>query len=156
MHVDLLFDCGPAIFITFLQMLSERNVNAAYFQSRKSWKMSNLARSWVIRPSAAGMPFIILLVLSASTIKMGLLRRQICLWPYRNRLFSCKRCNCRPSRRAYVGVLGIYVIICWHIKVTATWCLDTPQKAERKTSVLRDSVCHVPLDSSTHSAQLWP
>lgn len=29
-------------------------------------------------------------------------------------------------------MLGIYFIICWQIKVAATWCLDTPEKAERK------------------------
>lgn len=51
------------------------------------------------------------------------------------------------QRLAYIGMLGICFIICWHIKVTATWCLDTPEKAERKMSVLRDSVCHVPVDS---------
>lgn len=53
----------------------------------------------------------------------------------------------KQQQLAYIGMLGICFIICWHIKVTATWCLDTPEKAERRMSVLQDSVCHVPVDS---------
>lgn len=40
MHVDLLFDCGPARFITFLQ----RNVNAAYFPIQKKLKNEQLGQ----------------------------------------------------------------------------------------------------------------